>query len=354
MRRILVPIVILLFLFCDLIAQESMQHGMPPAKVVVGEASIGMIAPQNDFIGTVFYNEVSEVAAEVSGRVEAVKFEEGQKVKKGEELVRIDAQLLEKSLKSTQASYEQVLVEIEKAKIDLRRAEKLYQEDAGSEQVYDDARYNVRILEKRANSLKAEMERIETELKKKRISAPFDGLVVEKKTEVGEWLAPGDPVATIAMTEMVNIIVDVPQSVLAFVEPGISVHATVGTEALSGKVITIIPRGTVATRTFPVKVRVANNQSLIEAMEARVSLPTGKKEQCLTVPRDALVTHFGQTVVFSVQNSIAKMHVVRVCGYEGMRAGVEANELKEGMKVVVKGNERLQDGQPVEIMEKGE
>jgi len=354
MKKILIPIVILLCFLSDLNAQEAPKGGMPPAKVVVGEVLLGMIAPEAEFIGTIFYNQVSEVAAEVSGRVEAVYFEEGQKVKKGEQLVRVNAELLEKSLKSTQASYEQVLIELEKAKVDLRRAEKLYQEGAGSEQVYDDARFGVKIFEKRANALKAEMERIETELKKKSINSPFDGLVIEKKTEVGEWLAPGDVVATIAMIDVVDIIADVPQRILSFIKPGMKVSALVGGKAITGKVVTIVPRGNVATRTFPVKVRVTNNEGLIEGMEVRLSLPTGEKQQCLTVPRDALMTQFGQTVVFSVQNAIAKMHPVRVCGYEGMLAGIEANALKEGMKVVIKGNERLQDGQPVEIMEKSE
>lgn len=354
MKKILIPIVILLCFLSDLNAQEAPQGGMPPARVVVGEVSIGMIAPEAEFIGTVFYNAVSEVAAEVSGRVEAVYFEEGQKVKKGEQLVRVDAELLEKSLQSTEASHEQVLVEIEKAKVDLQRAERLYREGAGSEQVYDNARFLVRVLEKRANSLKAEMERIETELKKKSIRSPFDGLAVEKKTEVGEWLAPGDAVGTIAMIDVIDIIADVPQRILSFIKPGMKVSALVGGKAITGKVVTIVPRGNVATRTFPVKIRVTNNEGLIEGMEVRVSLPTGEKQQCLTVPRDALITQFGQTVVFSVQNAIAKMHIVRVCGYEGMLVGIEGNALKEGMKVVIKGNERLQDGQPVEIMEKSE
>jgi multidrug efflux pump subunit AcrA (membrane-fusion protein) len=82
-----------------------------------------------------------------------------------------------------------------------------------------------------------------------------------------------------------------------------------------------------------------------------VKLPTGKKEKTLTVPRDAVITVFGNTVVFAVIDSKAKMFPVKVIGYQGMTAGISADGLEEGMHVVIKGNERLRDGQAVAIQE---
>ena len=70
--------------------------------------------------------------------------------------------------------------------------EKLYRENSLEEQAYDDALYSAKSLEKKADALKADVERSKTEIEKKSIKAPVDGVVVEKKTEVGEWLAPGD------------------------------------------------------------------------------------------------------------------------------------------------------------------
>ena len=103
----------------------------------------------------------------------------------------------------------------------------------------------------------------------------------------------------------------------------------------------------VICRTFPLKIRIKNSASLKEGMEARVELPTAEKKQSLVVPRDAVITMFGRTVLFAVVESKAKMIPVNVIGYEDTTAGVNAQGLKEGMKVVVKGNERLRDGQPV-------
>lgn len=327
-------------------------QGMPPATVVVGEVTTGRIAPESEFIGTVYYVEVSRVASEVSGRVDGVYFEAGQRVKEGAELVRLNADLLEKNLQSQQALYEEVLTQLEKARIDFKRVEKLFKEKTVQEQTYDDTRYQVKSLEKRLASLKAEVERIKTELDKKHIKAPFDGMVIEKKTEKGEWVTPGTPVAVIARTDVVDIIVDVPAKILPFIHPGLEVEVSIYGKTMKSKVFAIIPRGNIETRTFPVKIRIENNTELIEGQEAHIKLPTAPKQECLIVPRDALITQFGHTVVFSVENDVAKMHPVKVVGYDGMKAGIQAMDLSPGMKVVIKGNERLRDSQPVIVMNK--
>jgi multidrug efflux pump subunit AcrA (membrane-fusion protein) len=77
-------------------AQEIGPGGMPPAKVVVSDVKTGMVAEKYEFIGTVYYVEVSDVASEVNGKVERVSFEEGERVRKGDILVGLNAELLEK------------------------------------------------------------------------------------------------------------------------------------------------------------------------------------------------------------------------------------------------------------------
>ena len=85
-------------------------------------------------------------------------------------------------------------------------------------------------------------------------------------------------------------------------------------------------------------------------MEARVSLPTSDRKRSLMVPRDAVLPLFGQNVVFAIIESKASMIPVKVIGYQGNMVGIEGERLSEGMKVAVKGNERLRDGQPVNIV----
>jgi RND family efflux transporter MFP subunit len=283
----------------------------------------------------------------VNGKVESVRFEEGQRVKKGNILVRLSADLLEKQLVATRSSHEQVLVERERAVLDLKRIENLIKGGSVSEQLYDEHRFRVMGLEKRAASLQANVEKINVELGKKRIRAPFDGVVIQRTVDRGEWLSPGSKVATIARDDMVDVVVDVPERMIRYVREGMTLNVEVGVGIVEGKVFAIVPRGDVATRTFPLKIRILNSASLKEGMEARVALPIAEKKQSLVVPRDAVITMFGRTVLFAVDESRAKMIPVKVIGYEETMAGVNAQGLKEGMKVVVKGNERLRDGQPV-------
>ena len=332
-------------------AQEKQLPGVPPANVVVSDVTSGFIAPEGEFIGTVYYQEVSDVASEVSGLAEEVSFEEGQRVKKGDVLVVISSDLLEKTIQSAKANYEQVLSDIEKERKNLDRSENLFKEQLLSEQAYDELRFMVTGLEKKALSLKAEVERLEVELSKKSVKSPFEGIVIKRHIGTGEWLAPGTTVAAIGKDDLADVIAAVPESVVVYIKKGMDARVITGGSEMTGKVFSIVPKGDVSTRTIPVKVRIRNVTGLIEGMGARLILPAGHREKAMIVPRDAVISVFGNTVVFVVEDSKAKMIPVKVDGYTGMNAGVHGKGLREGLKVVIKGNERLRDGQQVSIQQ---
>ncbi|MBI5409671.1 MAG: efflux RND transporter periplasmic adaptor subunit [Nitrospirae bacterium] len=349
-RSYIISLFLLLLIPRYLHAQEKpKQQAMPPAMVVVSGVTSGLVAPVNEFIGTVYYHEVSEVASEVSGLAEKAGFEEGQRVKTGDALVVINSELLEKTIQSTKATYEQVLSDLENEKKNLERTGSLYKEDLISVQAYDDQKSKVNGLEKKAASLKADVERIEVELGKKVVKSPFNGIVIKKYIELGEWLSPGGAVASIGRDDFMDVVAELPEQYLAHVKKGMDARVIAGGMEMTGKVFAIVPKGDVSTRTIPVKVRIKSSADLVEGMEARVLLPAGQKEKALIVPRDAVITVFGNTVVFVVNDSQAKMIPVNVIAYTGMNAGIQGLGLSEGMKVVVKGNERLRDGQAVSV-----
>ena len=321
----------------------------PPASVSVARVETGMVAPEAEFIGTVYYQEVSNVASELSGLAQVVKFEEGQRVKRAQVLVELGSELLRKNLQATLLTHEQVLSELEIARIELSRKEKLFKKKSIAEQSYDQDRYRVVGLEKQAASLATQVERIELEMKKKTIRAPYSGVVVKRMVDRGEWISEGEEVAVVAKDDVVDIVVEVPERFIQYVKPGLPARTLINGNEISGKVFTIVPRGDIATRTFPVKIRSPNKYSLIEGMSARVVLPTGTRRKTLVVPRDAVVSMFGQNVIFTVENAKAGMRPVNILGYDGLIVGVEARGLVAGMLVVVDGNERLKNGQTVVI-----
>jgi RND family efflux transporter MFP subunit len=333
-----------------LLGGQEQPDGSPPAKIVVAEVRGQMVSPTSEFIGTVFFQEVSEAASEVDGLVDEVRFEDGQRIQKGQILVNLRSDLLQKRLQASISSHAQVLANLENATLDYRRVRKLYNEGAIAEQVYDQNRFTVRGLEKQAASLQAEVERLELQLDKMSIRAPFKGVVVKKHVDRGEWLAKGETYATIAKDDVLDILVNVPQWVLPHIQNEMTVTINACNKTFNGKVFAVIPKGDIATRTFPVKIRSQNTLNLLEGMEARVSLPTGEKKQTIVVPRDAVLSQRGETVVFAVVGSKAHRIPVTVWAYEGLLTALDAHaDLRAGMKVVTKGNERLKDGQPVAI-----
>ncbi len=331
--------------------EGKLPKGPPPAVVVVGTVEKGMLAPKTNFVGTVYYREVSELSAEVSGKVESFYFQEGDLVRKGTVLVRIDNRLLLKDIEAKKAALASLEADIEKAEKNFKRIESLFREDSVAEQVYDEHLYRLKSLRADRSSLQAVIERLDIELEKTLIASPFDGIIIKRYIDRGEWVSPGKSIASIARISPVDVLLNIPESMIRFVKKGQPVEVNIGGAAHKGRVTAIVPKADLSTRTIPVKISLKNNGGLFEGMEAVAGLPSGEPRELILLNRDAVLSRAGRTFVFAVVEGKAKMLPVEVVGYEGLRAGVSSGVLKPGMKVVVKGNERLRDGQPLKVSE---
>ncbi len=344
-------IILIVMLLFTAVSHAETKKRETSANVVVSEITTGMIAPEKEFIGTIYYPEVSEVSAEVSGTVDTILFEEGERIKKGKILVKLNSTLREKTFQAQKALYEQTLTDLERAKKDLERVATLYKKKIVSEKDYDDQRFMVKGLEKKTTSLQTEVHRLQIELEKTNIKSPFDGVVIKRLIARGEWFSPGKPVATIARNDFLDIIVEVPEELIIHLTPGMNIKIRSHDKELEGKLHAIIPKCDISTRMFPVKIRADYFESLMEGMEAKVKLPEGAKVSTFMAPRDAVLNTFGNTVVVAVNDGSAKIIPVKIIGYQGTKVGINSQDISEGMKVVVKGNERLRNGQPLNIIE---
>lgn len=341
-----------LFVFAVLLAPTTPSMAQnpgerPPSPVVVAKVTTGDMAPQTEFIGTVFFTEVSNVAAEVDGKLIKLEVQEGQRVKKGDPLVVLSSEILNSSIANAKALMDQAEADFELAKRENTRTTKLYRSKTVAEGEYDSKRLAALAAEKKMLAAKAILNRLYTERQKKTIRAPYDGVVLERKAFRGEWVSTGTVVAMVARDNTFDVVVNAPRQAFGVVKPGLEVTVNAAGKDHRAAVFAVIPKGDVATRTFPVKIRVDNDGSLAEGMEARVVLPKGLGGKTMLVPRDAIISAQGQMVVWTVIDGKAVSQPVYVVGYRGMVAGVKSKTLKEGMDVVVKGNERLQPQQPV-------
>ena len=208
---VLIGIVVYQILFPLYLWGQQASQQMPPARVSVAKVTAGQVAPQAEFIATIFYQEISDTASEISGLVGVVHFEEGQRVKQKQVLVELGSEILRKRIQATTASFEQILSELEIAGIDLKRKEELIKKKSISKQSYDENKFRVIGLEKRAASLRAEVERLEIELEKKIIRAPLDGIVIKRNVDRGEWISEGETVAIIGQDDTIDIVAEVPE-----------------------------------------------------------------------------------------------------------------------------------------------
>ena len=343
----LTAIVLALALPLTATAQDKKSQAPQGSLVVTTVSKADTVTPRSDFVGSVYFPEVSETASEVSGRVLDVHFEEGRRVKKGAPLVTLDTSLARKRLATARGNLEQARASLKLASIEFERRKLLLESGSIATQEYDSAYYSAKELESRVMGLAAEAERLELEIAKSRVPAPFDAVVLDRKVERGQWLAAGAAVGTLARDGDMDVIVNVPEPTLPFIAQGTEVEITAMDTRIQGVVRAVIPQGDVGTRTFPVKIRVPGGKGLAQGMRATAHLPVGIKVQAVIVPRDAVIILQDQPMVFSVADGKAAMIPVKVVAYMGLQAAVLGPGLAEGMPIVVKGNERLYPGAAV-------
>jgi len=328
--------------------------GPPPAKVLISTLRKGLIDPQSEFTGTIYFKEVSNLAAETNGKVKSLYFEEGMRVKRGDVLITLNSAMLKKDIESKKSARAEVISELNKARSDLNRATGLYKKKLLAGKDFDQYKFTMEGLRSRARSLKAEIERLAIELSYKSVRAPFDGIIMRKKVERGDWVNAGTVVATVGNDSDMYLLVNLPQRAIPYIKKGYLAKVDTGDRSYTARVHAIVPQGDIRTRTFPVKLRISNkNKDLYEGMEGSVMLPTGKAIKALLVNRDAVTSVMGQRAVYAVIAGKAVMMPVSVSGFKGSLAGISGRGLKAGMKIVIKGNERLRPGQPVIIINKG-
>lgn len=327
--------------------EKDKSAGPPPMLVTTAEIVKGKSEPTATFVGTIYFARTAEVAAEVDGIVRQVYSDDGQLVKAGDRLVRLDDDLMATEIAGTRAAYEQSLVELEQAQRDYKRIEALHQQESIATSEFEAYGTKVNRLQKQSMVLNARLDHMLLEQKKKTVRAPFDGMIIERLVEPGEWVKAGGIIATLADNQNLEARVDVPSSVISHLTPRQKVEITVSEQNMSGQFTAIIPRGDIITRTFVAKFKLSGSPNLIEGMQAKIALPTAPVRESLLVPRDAVTSNAGKNVVFINDSGQARKVEVEISGYSGTQIGIISTDIDINQRVIVKGNERIRDGQAV-------
>lgn len=377
-----------------------------PTDVIVAPVIERQLRTTHRVVGTVMPARTSIVGSAVDGRVLEYLVQAGDRVQQGQVMARLRTATLEIELAAAHAELvlrEEELAELkngsrpedveeaqakslgakivaENATRKLKRAQTLLEKRAVNQDEVDDLRERAEAAEQIQRAAAAALKRVEVgprpeaiaqaearrqlqieqvrliedRLARYVITAPFDGFVAAERTQIGEWVQQGDPVAEVIQLDVVDIRANVPAEHAV----GLTLASTVDVKfpelsdsAMTGVVDRIIPSADVRTRTFPVSIRVQNRLKagrplLMAGMLARIELPTGELTVTL-VPKDALVlerseasvwvvdSHPGDASRYTVRQVAVKMGVS-----DGPLIQVDA-PLSDGDLLVIRGNERL-------------
>jgi len=331
--------------------------GQPPKRpaspVVVEKVIRKHVRPIVTLIGTAEPHRKSVVAPPVQGLVVGFPVRKGQKIAKGDILVRIEKQPLLLQLKVARANLAEAKENHKNALSELKRITELYEKKSISNKAYDGALYITNALKKKIMALGARIETIQYDIEKCIIRAPFAGFIVEEHTQLGQWLKEGGEVVTIVEIDPILVTIPVPDRYIHSLKVGQEVDLELdflpGNKMRKGKVRDIIPEGNERSRTFPVQISVANKDlSILAGMSSKVSFPVGTPDEALLVDKDAVVTGGTGHKVFVVRHGKAVPVQVKKGAAYGSLVVVEGN-LSAGDMVVIEGNERLRPGQEVQV-----
>jgi RND family efflux transporter MFP subunit len=337
--------------------------GPPPAVVRVGTVQMQTVQARRLITGQVEPVRHAQVAAEEPGQVTHAPPDAGVTVEAGQMLAHLDDTLLQAdreaaaaALAEARALVSQRQAELELAVKQRKRFAQLVPTDSASQTEYDGAVRDQQVSEAQLQTARAmvaqsqaKLDRLDQRITNMTIAAPFDGVIIEKLTEVGEWLTPGQPVARMIATAQVDVVLNVPELMVEHLRTEEPVELRIEATGLrpKGRVHRIVPSADRRARTFPVMIRLDNPEGRFKpGMTAEAELPTGREIQATTVPRDAVQVTPQGPQVFAVRGGVALPVGVRIRFAVDSRFVVDA-ELGPGEQVVVEGNERLFPGQPV-------
>lgn len=325
-----------------------------PALVETGTLTKGEVNPLTEFIGNVKFNKQSTLASQSSGLAKSINFELGDRVNEGDVLVNIDSDILDAQIKSAKANLEMSESELKNAKRDFDRYAKLIRTKSVTQKVYDDAKLAYTLAKQKVVVSKSALQELSIQKDKKVIKAPYSGVVVEKSVDIGEWLNVGTGVATILNDKNIDVIFNLPTKFVNGLDKDFEYALNVGDRVYNSKIYAIIPKGDKLTRTFPVRFNfdIDDKTFVYEGMQSKAAFAKSSKTVAFLINRDAVIKRFGQNVVFIITNGVADMMPVQIVGYVGDNIAINAKGLKEGMSIVVKGNERVFPKQPVKVLNK--
>jgi membrane fusion protein, multidrug efflux system len=306
-----------------------------PVGVVTALPVVRPLGVEIEAVGTAIANEAVEITSKVSNTVTAIRFAEGQRVRRGTVLVQLDSAQARAELAEAEASLAQ------------SRNQYARGQDLSAQQALSGAELDQ--LEAALKTSQARVAAAQARLNDTVIRAPFDGRTGFRRVSVGGLVAPGTIITTLDDDSVIKLEFTVPQTFLYALSEGLPVEAmTSGLpgRTFEGRVATLGSRIDPVSRSIGVRAELPNPKGELKPgmfMNVRLS---GPERPAMLVPEAALVPEQGRTYVFVMADGTASRREVTTGRRNPGQVEIVAG-LKEGERVIVAGSQKVRDGTPI-------
>lgn len=344
------------------------QGGPPPANARLDAVREEVVAQHREATGQIVTLRRSTVATQEPGLVLEMNLEAGDRVKKGQIIARLDddrarleVQRWDARIEADRATVQQRQAELSRAERDLVRIEQLASRASAGESEQDQARTEVesrkaQLAEAQATlrTSQAELALAQRTLDDMTIRAPFDGSVVAKLTEAGQWASIGDGIVTIVSLTELEARADIPERSVGALQTGdgtIQLRIPALDTIVDAELIQIVPEADSLSRLFPIRIRVTDPEGRLRpGMSLTAIVPTGESGPALTISEDAIRRNAVGEFVFFDAGGTAQVAPITRLFTAGDRVAIRSPVLRAGSLLVVEGNERMFPGQPLNVL----
>ncbi len=339
---------------------------LPAVKVM--KATPQAIKESMNLVGNIEVETEIAIQPRINGRLVSLLVEEGQPLSVGsligvmdDEAIRIQLQQSEANIVSINANIQQAEININKYKTEKERYQELLNKRYISQRDYENVENSYLTAQVSLDGQKAQLQAVQKsyellklQLNQTKIYSTINGYVLKKLVTPGVNLTTGTTIITAAVLDPVKLTFTIDQKDTAKITKGI--RADFRTDACPGQVFEghvnqISPTYDPKTRTLQLSAAISNPlHKLIPGMFGTAEIIIGRNQQALVVPQEAVITQEDKTGVFIVAaNNIVHFQEVKVGLVSEGKAEITSG-VKKGDLIVIIGQNRLRDGQRVQLM----
>lgn len=280
----------------------------------------------------------AQVVAKSSGVMVAQLAEEGDTVRQGQVLARIDPARAQLEVQRSQAT-------VNKLSNNYARAQELRKQNLISAEAHDQIRFDL-------ESAKASLNLARLELSYTNVTAPISGVIAQRMVKQGNLVTLNAPVFRIVNTQYLEAVMNVPERELALIKAGMPVRMIVDAvpgQAFEGRVDRVSPVMEAGSGTFRVTCAFDGKQILRPGMFGRFEIIYDRRENVLTIPRTAMLEDETDPAVYVVRAGKAVRAPIKL-GYSNGEIAEVVSGLKSGDRIITAGKVSVRDGAVVTVI----